>query len=72
LKGEKNMQIILHTKPKLLIADEGKKLKSKNDNGEVLENGTIVEPYLTDVIYLGNQITTIEEVENLYEEIESK
>lgn len=63
------MQIILHTKPKLLVAEEGKKLKAKNDNGEVLEDGTIVKPYLTDVVFLGDQITTIEEVEELYEEV---
>ena len=47
-------------------------LKDKNDNGEVLEDGTIIEPYLTGVIYIGKQITTLEQCQELYEEIEVK
>ena len=55
-----------------LIAEDGCLLKDKNDNGEVLEDGTIIEPYLTDVIYIGKQITTLEQCQELYEEIEVK
>ena len=53
-----------------LIAEEGFLLKDKNDNGEVLEDGTIVEPYKTDIVYLGKQITTLEEAQEIYEEVE--
>lgn len=52
-----------------LIADDGYLLKDKNDNGEILEDGTFIPPYLTDTIYLGSQITTLEQAEELYEEI---
>ena len=53
-----------------LIADEGYMLKDKNDNGEVLEDGTIIEPYKTKIIYVGKQITTLEQCKELYEEVE--
>ena len=33
-----------------LIADDGYLLKDKNDNGEILEDGTIIEPYKTTLI----------------------
>lgn len=52
-----------------LIADEGYLLKDKNDNGETLEDGTYIPPYLTDVIYLAKQITTLEQAQELYEEV---
>ena len=53
-----------------LIADEGYLLKSISDNGETLEDGTYVPPYLTKIIYLGKQVTTLEQAEELYEEVE--
>lgn len=66
------MQIITHTTPRLLIADVGKKIKAKNDNGEVLEDGTIIEPHYSTLLFLGKQITTLEQCKELYEEIEVK
>lgn len=53
-----------------LISEEGFLLKDINDNGEVLEDGTIVEPYKTNIIYLGKQITTLEQAQEIYEEVE--
>ena len=53
-----------------LIADEGYLLKDKKDNEEILENGTIIEPYLTDVIFLAKQIDTLDKAKELYEEVE--
>lgn len=53
-----------------LISDDDYLLKNKNDNGEVLEDGTIIEPYKTKTIYVGKQITTIEQCKELYEEVE--
>ena len=53
-----------------LIADEGYLLKDKNDNGETLEDGTYIEPYKTDIIYLGVQIKTLEQAKELYEEVD--
>lgn len=38
-----------------LIADDGYLLKDKNDNGKILEDGTIIEPYKTKIIYVGNK-----------------
>ena len=53
-----------------LIAEEGFLLKDINENGEVLEDGTIVEPYKTKIVYLGKQITTLEQAQEIYEEVE--
>ena len=55
-----------------LIAEDGCLLKNKNDNGKILEDGTIIEPYKTKIIYVGKQITTLEQCKELYEEIEVK
>ena len=55
-----------------LIAEEGYLLKDKNDNGEKLEDGTFIEPYMTKEIYLAKQITTLEQVQKLYEEVEEE
>ena len=55
-----------------LIAEEGCMLKDKSDNGETLEDGTYIEPYLTDTIYLAKQITTLEQAQELYEEVKIK
>ena len=53
-----------------LIPEKGYLLKSKNDNGETLEDGTFIEPYKTDIIYLAKQITTLEQAQEIYEEVE--
>ena len=55
-----------------LIADDGYLLKDKNDNGEILEDGTIIESQKTTLIDVGKQITTLEQGKKLYEEIEVK
>ena len=66
------MEIIKNGKMNLniLIPKEGYLLKDKNDNGEVLEDGTKIPPYLTDKIYLASSITTIEQCNELWEEVE--
>lgn len=60
------MRIIEENNLKILKAEEGKLLRDKNDNGEVLEDGTIIEPYRTDTIYLGIQVQTLAEAEEIY------
>ena len=55
-----------------LIADDGYLLKDINDNGEKLEDGTFIEPYMTKEIYLAKQITTLEQAQELYEEVKEK
>lgn len=55
-----------------LIAEEGYLLKDKNDNGETLEDGTFIEPYMTKEIYLAKQIKTLEQAKELYEEIKEE
>ena len=55
-----------------LIAEEGYLLKDKNDNGEKLEDGTLIEPYKTKEIYLAKQIKTLEQAMELYEEVEEE
>lgn len=55
-----------------LIAEEGYLLKDKNDNGEKLEDGTFIEPYMTKEIYLAKQITTLEQAQELYEEVKEE
>ena len=62
------MIIINKEKINILKADNGKLLKSKNDMGTTLEDGTHIEPYRTDTIYLSVLIDTIEQAEELYVE----
>lgn len=64
------MIIINKEKMNILKPVEGKLLKDKNDNGETLEDGTYVEPYKTDIVYLGVQIKTLEQAKELYEEVD--
>ena len=63
------MKIIEENNINVLIPETGYLLKDKNDNGEVLEDGTIIPPYLTDKIYLAKSITTLEQCEKLWEEV---
>lgn len=69
------MQYIGYSKPKLLIADEGKKLRDINDiyrDAKLNENGEVIEeehqPYYSSVIFLGEQINSLEECKKLYVE----
>lgn len=69
------MQFFDYSKPKLLIADKGKMLRSKNDvyvPAKYDEQGNIIEPeqlpYYASVIFLGEQITTLEQCKELYVE----
>lgn len=63
------MEIVKNEKMNLniLIPQEGYLLKDKN---EVLEEGQ--EPYLTDKIYLASSIDTIEQCNELWEEIKNE
>lgn len=73
------MQLINYTKPKLLIADEGKLIRSKNDvyvPAKYDEEGNIIEPehipYYSSVIFLAdnfdenklNELYVEEEINN--------
>ena len=73
------MQLINHTNPRLLLADEGKHIRSKNDvyvPAKYDEQGKLVEeehkPYYATVIFVGVQIQTLEQAQEIYieEEIE--
>lgn len=71
------MQFINHTNPKLLISDEGKKIRSINDvyTPEVKdEQGHVITPehmpYYSTLIFLGSQIETLEQAKELYIEEE--
>lgn len=69
------MQIILRTTPAMVIADEGKKLRDKNDVYKEAytdeEGNEIAEhlPYYTDVVFIPNSLTE-EQVKELYVEEE--
>lgn len=71
------MQFIGRTQPKLLIADENKHIRDKNDvytpekrdeQGNVIQEEHI--PYYTELIFLGDQINSLEECEEMYIEEE--
>lgn len=68
------MQLITHTNPKLLIADEGKYIRSKNDVYEQEYTdayGNVVPehiPYYSTVIFPGIQIDTLEKAMEIYVE----
>lgn len=68
------MEFIGRTKPKLLIADEGKQLRDKKDvyiSEHIGEMGNIVPehtPYYSTLIFLGCQINSLEECQEIYVE----
>lgn len=68
------MEFIGRTKPKLLIADEGKQLRDKKDvyiSEHMDEMGNIVPehiPYYSTLIFLGDQINSLEECQEIYVE----
>lgn len=54
----------------LKIKDEhGNFIGIPSIKGETLEDGTFIPPYLTEVIYLAKQIETLEQAQELYEEV---
>ena len=71
------MELITRTEPKLLIADEGKQLRSINDvyiPEKKDEQGNIIEPahfpYYSTLIFLGKQVETLEQAQEIYVEEE--
>lgn len=64
------MIIINKEKLNILKAEKGKLLKLINDNGKTLEDNTFIEPYKTDLVYLGVQIDTLEKAQKIYEEVD--
>ena len=65
------MKIIKENNLDVLIPEIGYLLKDINDNGEVLEDGTVIAPYLTDKIYLAKSITTLEQCKKIWEEVKA-
>ncbi len=67
-----------HTKPKMLVADEGKVLKDKNDiyiEEHIDENGNKIEehiPYTTTTVFLPDDVTEEQAKELYVEEIKKK
>ena len=73
------MQLINYTNPRILIADEGKLLRDKNDiyiAAKYDEDGNVIEeehiPYYTSIIFPAAQIDTLEKAKELYVEEEMK
>lgn len=69
------MQLIDWTKPKMVISDRGKHIRSKNDiytPAKHDEKGEIIEeehfPYYSTLIFPASQIKTMEQVEEIYVE----
>ena len=68
------MNYIKHTTPRLLIADEGKKIRSRSDvymPKHKDEEGNLIsehKPYYASVIFLSEQIQTLEEINSIYVE----
>lgn len=69
------MQLITHTNPRLLIADEGKMLRDKNDIYQAPEydsEGKLIKEehisYYSSVIFVATQIDTLEKAQELYVE----
>lgn len=68
------MNYIKHTTPRLLIADEGKKIRSRSDEytpEHKDEEGNLIsehKPYYSSVIFLSEQIQTLEDINNIYVE----
>lgn len=70
------MKLINYTTPRILIADEGKHFRDKNDvykEAYIDENGNKIEehfPYYMTICFPGIQIQTLEQAEELYIEEE--
>ena len=70
------MLYVGHSKPKLLIADKGKLLRDINDvyvAEHYDEEGNLIpehKPYYSSVIFLAEQIDSLEECQKLYVEEE--
>ena len=71
------MKLFDYTKPKIIVADKGKKIRDKNDiyTSEVKdEQGNVITPehipYYSTLIFLGSQIETLEQCKELYIEEE--
>lgn len=68
------MNYIKHTTPRLLIADEGKKIRSRSDvymPEHKDEEGNLIsehKPYYASVIFPSEQIQTLEEINSIYVE----
>lgn len=66
-----------YTKPKMIVADKGKKIKAKNDNYKeeyVDEYGNVIPehiPYYSTTIFVPNDFTE-EMMNELYEEVEDE
>lgn len=66
------MKLINYTNPRILIADEGKHFRSKNDvykEAYIDENGNQVEehfPYYMTMCFPGIQIQTLEQAQEIY------
>jgi len=74
------MKLITYTNPRLLLADEGKHIRDKNDiyvAEHVGDDGVQIPehfPYYATVLFPGIQIQTLEQAEELYveEDIEAQ
>lgn len=70
------MQLITYTSPRLLIADEGKHFRDKNDNyvpEHYDEQGNLIpehQIYWMTMCFPGSQIKTLEQAQELYIEEE--
>lgn len=67
------MQLINYTKPRILIADENKHIRSIDDVTREDENGNKIEPYYASIIFLADNFDT-SKINELYieEEIEKE
>lgn len=63
-----SMTIINKANLNILKADDGKLIRNINDKEQTLEDGTTIEPYRTDTIYLSKLITTMKQVKEIYVE----
>ena len=69
------MQLINYTKPHILIADEKKQIRDKNDiyiPAKYDDDGNLIEeehfPYYSTLIFPAEQLNTLEKCEELYVE----
>lgn len=71
------MKLFDYTKPKMIVADKGKKIKNKNDNYEkeyVDEEGNMIPehiPNCSTTIFVPDDFTE-KMMEELYEEVENE
>lgn len=55
--ANKLMELFTYTKPKMIVASRGKRIRDKNDIEHIDENGNFIKPYYSTTIFVPDNFT---------------